>query len=307
MYPLKLLERLLVAQSPEAQPRKPVPLGRGMPFSNPSVQETANEQYQLQVRLLLAEVQSQLLGTEGAHEFFVQASRFSIPSFNNLNFCDRYILSYDVRLRHPTWILEYVSNEQPVQGAKELNPFMCHSNQGQGVFTQLPLFQTLSNHNSMNKQGCSAAIEPQFPVLNPSLGLRLERYIDHIARNSRKLYVITGAMHRSVSTVQHLGILADDDDLGRVFYTSFGPNGVAIPSHLYKVVLYEDMNKEKAMEAFLIPNKDKVSQSTNLNKYRLDIDKELPKIERDTGLRFFEIVNRLSVKKPQKLYLDFAG
>lgn len=312
-YPLRLLEHLLAARSPHAQPRRPVPVGRGMNFAESEVQEVADHQYQLNVRLLLAEVQSQLLGSERAHEFFIRATRYGIPSFNNLNFCDNYILSYDIRLRHPSWILEHISNDRPMQeadlGVSGVNPFMSHSDYGQNIFPQdpNPPFGTLTDYQSVDQSHCSSRIIPRFSVLNPSLGRRLESYLEHIARHSRNLYVITGAMYKSVSTVQHLGILDDDDDFERVFHTTFGPNGVAIPTHLFKVVVYEDMNEEKVMEAFLIPNKDKVSQHANLNRYRVHILRELPRIERETGLRFFEILDRMSIRKPHRLYLDYEG
>lgn len=47
-----------------------------------------------------------------ASDFFSKASSYGLPSEENLKICENYILSYDFRLKHATWVLQYLTPER---------------------------------------------------------------------------------------------------------------------------------------------------------------------------------------------------
>ena len=61
-----------------------------------------------------------------------------------------------------------------------------------------------------------------------------------------------------------------------------GANNVAVPTHLYKVILAEDNNKEAVLGAFVVPNKP-----INLDYKLRDFQVSLGDLEKYSGLAFF--------------------
>ena len=63
---------------------------------------------------------------------------------------------------------------------------------------------------------------------------------------------------------------------------------MAVPTHLYKVVLVEDNGKPRAIGAFIIPN-----QPISEEKTLLDYQVNLEEIEKHSGLEFFPNLSNL--------------
>lgn len=297
-HPLRVLEELIKSRSGQ----KGFSNGQAIYTTNLE-QRIASHEYQLQVRLLLAEVEAQLLGSKNAMKFFQQATTLGLPGLENLNFCDNYILSFDTRLNHPIWVLEFFDHGRRVPNTRLL-PLLSETDYVIDIFHQHP--DSMAKQTFTYQTCCIHDIVPKFVMTNPDLGRRLEQYATHLAKHSRNILVITGSMYKAISTVQYLGIVPNDDDFEKVLYTTINTKGMAIPTHFYKILVYEKPSTELAMEAFLIPNNDRTPPHLSLVRCRVDIDKELPEIEKEVGLKFFEILNRTRVSKPSELQYQYS-
>jgi len=75
-----------------------------------------------------------------------------------------------------------------------------------------------------------------------------------------------------------------------VKYQVLGSNNVAVPTHLYKIILVEDPKLEKPMlAAFVIPNRP--VQNVNLEEFEV----ELKEIEKHVGVQFHQELDRSMV------------
>ena len=77
-----------------------------------------------------------------------------------------------------------------------------------------------------------------------------------------------------------------------VKYPVIGQNEVAVPTHLYKVIMAEDESLEMPlMSAFIVPNRPIAK-----DKFLVDFQVPLSTLERKVGLRFHSRLNRNSVR-----------
>lgn len=77
-----------------------------------------------------------------------------------------------------------------------------------------------------------------------------------------------------------------------VSYQVIGQNEVAVPTHLYKIIMAEDPSLEMPlMSAFIVPNHPIAN-----DKALVDFKVPLSALERKVGLRFHSLLNRNSVK-----------
>lgn len=281
--------------------------------SRSGVVDGANSQYFItQVDLLLAKVEAQLLASLGAMRFLAKAARFGLPTTAGLRFLDNYVLSYDRRLKNPIWSLEYWDSadfRRRRTRRKRLRLFFCDS--------QLPLHHQATYDDykgSGYDRGHMVPIGrhlvrslvyqtffainyiPQCRDSNSGMFYRLEIYLDYLNGISRRLYIVTGAVYLPRAGAAPEG--------GRVTLSHrvIGQSRVGVPSHLYKVFVREDNHGRLSMEAFLIPNCDGLTRHITLEQYRLDIDTDLPELERAVGMAVFDIVDRSKIAKPRTLH-----
>lgn len=55
----------------------------------------------------------------------------------------------------------------------------------------------------------------------------------------------------------------------------------------------------------MIPNSHDINRFELIETFRIDVDTELPQLEKLTGLKFFEILNKLRIETPIKLLYNF--
>lgn len=251
-------------------------------------QDANDQQYQSQVRLLLAELGCQVVGSTEAQKFFNEATMNGLPSADNLRFCNSYITSFDRRLKHPIWVLEYYTAERKTR--EEHDRARLASGKRYAI-----------NERLMNQDVCSSDIAPQMPELDRGPWMKLEAYVNHLTKHSKKVYVITGSLY-----------LPEDgsytSEAGRTEeYVSYRLMGrVAIPTHLYKVIVYLGSSERHSIEAFVLPNSESSDGRSSLEDFRVDIHNKLHGVERSAGLLFFDVLDTAKLIKPNTVQFGFS-
>lgn len=262
-----------------------------------------DQKYETQVELILADLLVQLLGTAAAQELFKRASVYGLPSFDSLIFFDNYIISYDRRLKQPTWSMEYYHGRQMVKYGRLFRPghyyfpdLSVHryfrssdfdyenSNYFRGHFTAA--FDVPTNLRIMQQSFLYSNVAPmRYNIYRvDSLWYRLETYCNFIARRSKHTYIVTGAVYLPARS--------------RMSYAIIGKSRIAVPSHFYKVILHETKAGIVLMEVFLVPNGDGPDDQSRLEQFRLNVAVDLPHLEKLTGLRFYDLLDRANMLKP---------
>lgn len=241
-----------------------------------------NQQYRLHARALLQ-------SSRNAPLFFLDASKYGFPSTTGqLIFCNTYIVSCDRRLGQPVWVLEHLTSEK-------IERYGYHR-------TNLPSANKYINYKLKDPSVCSSNVTPQLPALNLGPWMILEKYVEHIARHSRNIYIMTGTLYwpdadKEVSNQRRDFVTIELSRQGLIQQ----------PTQFYKVFVYEDRRGLRSMEAFVLPNSEENNDHSNLNEFRIDIEHELRGIERSAGLPFFHKLDRSLIDKPHSLQFGFGG
>lgn len=315
--PLKLLEELFAEQS-----------SRSNTSTSLLKQETADEGGQevkdnQQLGLILAELESQLLSRKQSQKFFRESSVHGLPGFDELRFRNNFVLSYDRRLKQPRWTLEHMCRDKlkyrfarrhkfkPYKEDYAIDGRFRSSNDDyrltgydRGQFA--PVCDNMSYQEWLDQTFFYSNIAPQASHLNRGgcAWTRLEKYALFLARRSKNVYVLTGVAYMP----ENGKLTATPDAIGRekVSYELLGQNRVGVPSHFYKIILSEDHEDRFALEAFVVPNSNDVGMTAKFAQFKLDIDNELPELERSTGLKFFPLLDWSRVAKPMKFQYDYV-
>lgn len=246
-----------------------------------------------------------------AQAFYEGARVYGLPSTDNLKLSENYILSYERRLKHPLWVLEHLREGQmKLRAAKRnesffvddltLHEYFRSTNEdywdsGYDRGHMAPAADNKASQRLADQSFCLSNVAPQLPGLNRGAWVRLETYVVHLARRSRNLYVVTGALYLPVETDTGL----------EVVYKVIGPNHVGVPTHFYKVILSESPSGELAMEAFLIANSPATNENQKISEFRVDILRDLPNIERASGLIFFDKLDRTKLARPTTFLYNY--
>lgn len=240
------------------------------------------------------------------------SAKYGLPSKDNLRLFNDYILSYDRRLRAPAWVLEHLTAEKledksltDRNRSNFVEDLAIHeyfraknadfTNSGYDRGHMAAAGNHKNSQDDLDQTFAYSNISPQKPQFNRGGWEKLERYVRYMAKRSRNLYVVTGPLY--------LPLKARDGNL-YVTYRVLGNDHVSVPTHYFKVILYETKQDRLVMEAFLMPNEDNLNDSTPINDYRVPIDR-LDVIERASGVIFFDQLVRDKVDKPLALPDNF--
>lgn len=113
---------------------------------------------------------------------------------------------------------------------------------------------------------------PQAPLLNRGCWKKLEKLVRDLLVNSKTLHVFTGPLFLPES---------DSDGKRYVKYQVIGENDVAIPTHLFKVIIVEKSDGSIKEFAYVIPNKNP-NQDQHLESFLSTVQE----IEKRSGLVF---------------------
>nr|XP_039265591.1 endonuclease G, mitochondrial-like [Styela clava] len=219
--------------------------------------------------------------------------RFGFPNNGNINIKKNYVLGYDNRLRNASWVFEHINKDllntkqsdrlnSSFSPDSSIHPFFRGTNQDfwNSGYDRGHL-AAASNHRAsqewMDDTFHLSNIVPQNPIMNQQAWNNLEKYVRSLAYHYDNVYVCTGPLY-----------LPKQDGSGkmRVSYQVIGRNHIAVPTHLYKVVVCE-RNSRFELLSYVMAN-EWVDPSVPLKNFLYPIEA----IERASGLLFFDRIPR---------------
>lgn len=282
--------------------------------------EAKDPHHDVKINLIFARLQARLLATDTAQRFFARASVYGLPSYDNLLFRDNYILSYDGRLKHPSWVIENFAGRQSRAADRfyfkgtfrtDLNlPENLRSRYRDYLHTGYdrghlaPVCDSMSSKEQVNEACLMSNIAPQVRNLNGGgcAWTRLESYALYLAHQSEDFYVISGTLYMPTTSASD-----DPGSQSVMVHRVIGSKRlIGVPTHYYKIMLSKNEYEKLSMEAFLLPNSEAVDRSARIEQFQVDIDKDLPEIERTAGLRFFELIDRNRIVR-SRMIRDFGS
>ncbi|GCB60188.1 hypothetical protein scyTo_0006835 [Scyliorhinus torazame] len=132
-------------------------------------------------------------------------------------------------------------------------------------------------------------VVPQNPNLNQNVWNDLERYCRSLTKSNKNVYIYTGPLYLP---------RMEPDGKMYVKYQVIGENNVAVPTHIFKVVILEKHSGEIELQSYVMPNQP-VMEKTPLKRFLVPIES----IERASGLLFVSNI----LKKTNKLKAITAG
>ncbi|KAK2703435.1 endonuclease G, mitochondrial-like [Artemia franciscana] len=230
-----------------------------------------------------------------------QVMRFGFPSLSNIKSYGDYVLSYDTRNRSAHWVFEHLTFESVAYTAEvdrsksdfyddqTVHPFFRALNSDyKGSGFDRGHLAAAGNHKKcqqdMNETFVLSNIAPQVGKgFNRDKWNDLERYIRNQIKNYKNIYVCTGPL-----------FLPQKEGDGKLYvkYQVIGTNHVAVPTHFYKVCVYENVKNELELEAFVMPNQP-ISDKIPVENFRVPPET----VERASGLLFFDRLSRSKLKK----------
>ncbi|XP_053351355.1 nuclease EXOG, mitochondrial-like [Clarias gariepinus] len=201
-----------------------------------------------------------------------------------------HILSYDQSKRTPRWVAEHLSAEKLLGKADrkhckfKADPnvpelFTAHNEDylgsGWSRGHMAPAGDNKFSEQSMVETFYLSNIVPQNYENNAGFWNRLEMYCRELTERFRDVWVISGPL-----TLPQPG----EDKKKTVSYQLIGKDDVAVPTHLYKVILVrkDPSSDVLALGAFVVPNVP-ISFDHQLKEYQVS----LSELERMSGLTFF--------------------
>lgn len=245
-----------------------------------------------------------------AAEFLRTASKYGLPSKDNLRLFNDFLVSYDRRLRSPVWVMEHIHRDKlSGEATRKKSEFVEDTTIHEYFRATLKDFRNTGFDRghmaaAANHKGSQEAMDQTFILSNISPQERefnqggweiLESYVRWRAKESKNVYCVTGPLY--------LPKKANDGNL-YVRYRVIGDNFVSVPTHYFKVILVEAKNGSLSMEAFLMPNDNKLGRGVRLDQYRVPIDR-LNTIERASGVIFFDQLQRNTLDTPTAIPSGF--
>lgn len=185
--------------------------------------------------------------------------RFPIPSVHARLENSTYSVEYDFRNHNPSIVYAKLLPEPSKQKRVKRRDNFREDTRLAAVYraTSMDYFRSgfdrghmepASDHahsrESMDSTFLYSNIIPQNSRLNQGYWKELEKYVRSLKRKKPNclVHVCTGALYRPIGKT------------GIVTYEVIGPNNIAVPTHLYKVITIIDANGRIQTEAYISPN-----------------------------------------------------
>jgi endonuclease G len=198
-----------------------------------------------------------------------------------------YVLAYEGRIRHASWVYEELTAES-LKGETERAEFdfmedpliPAHLRASKSDYRRSgfdrghlsPAANARSSPQTMKDTFYLSNISPQHPQLNRKYWVKLERHVREMTKTYAKVYVITGPLF--------IPEMDKEDGNKYVRYQVIGENNVAVPTHYFKVI-YGKKDNTVVTEAYVIPNQP-IDKDPPLKKFAVTLDK----VEKAAGLTF---------------------
>ncbi|XP_072268674.1 nuclease EXOG, mitochondrial [Pyxicephalus adspersus] len=204
-------------------------------------------------------------------------------------------LSYDQEKKTPRWVIEHLTKEKTVGNADRKHckfkpdpniPAMFSATNedylksGWSRGHMAPAGDTKYSTEAMVETFYLSNIVPQNYENNAGFWNRLEMYCRDLTERFDDVWVVSGPLTLPVQ---------QEDGKKRVTYQVIGKDDVAVPTHLYKVILARKNQSAETLAkgAFIVPNLP-ISFDHQLPEYQV----ELEDLEKKSGLIFFPQVDR---------------
>jgi len=214
-------------------------------------------------------------------------NRYGLPTGDFVMQYSNHVLQYDTARKIPKWVLEHMSKDD-LKGHAERS--QCNFKVDQSVPKQfrshnedylgsgfarghmVPASDVKKSQESMQETFYLTNILPQDFDNNGGFWYRMENYCRSLTNRFTDVYVISGPLFLS-HFVQNKKM---------VTFQVIGDNNVAVPSHLFKIILVENHGRPIAAGAFVVPNAP-IADDKVLTDYQVS----LSQIENMTGFMFF--------------------
>jgi endonuclease G len=207
---------------------------------------------------------------------------------------ETYVLEHSADCKTPYWVSERLTAADltgPDQGRLKPEPFRPEPWVNKGARAELKDYAgsgyarghmmpdaDRSDNRLKAETYFLSNMVPQFGPFNSGVWLKLEKHVRAWACTRDEVLIITGPVWYDPKEADPS--TAD----GQVSYSVIGSNQVAVPTHLFKIVLSRNPDTDKLESlAFLFPNQPKFPKSPPLEDYLTTIDF----IELQTGFDFF--------------------
>eukprot|EP00755_Sulcionema_specki_P029867 Sspe_Gene.93091::Locus_65798_Transcript_1_3_Confidence_0.500_Length_1392::g.93091::m.93091 len=233
-------------------------------------------------------------------------AKYGLPGDEHVYYNEGYISSDNYRLRVPNWVLEHLTPDmlKGAEAGREKSSFKhvdCISTKHRATLSDyrearadgeplvrghmVPAADMKHSQNAMDATFLlNHNVVPQDEVNNEGAWFYLEALVRRSARKHANTWVVTGPAW--LPTPLH-------GNTKEVRYKTVGQHSVAVPTHLFKVVLTELDGGAKALGTFLVPN-------TSSHDAPAAFQHSIDDLESVTGLHFFPWLNRAGLK-------DFCG
>eukprot|EP00759_Apiculatamorpha_spiralis_P028173 PhF_6_TR30705/c0_g1_i1/m.45179 len=227
-------------------------------------------------------------------------SQFGLPSEGMyVRYTSTYIAGFSPLYRTPQWVLEYItpesvsSKEGNREGSKfysdETIPEMFRAtnadysvgattsglSRGHLAAAQFHKDSQASMNDTFN---LSLNVVPQLMSMNGCDWFRLEQMVKKLSKKYKSMWVVTGPAMLPKAQVGPKEWVVE--------YKLIGDHKVAVPTHMYKVILGMTEAGEYHITSFLMPNAP-IPQEKSLTHFQVPVEE----IERYTGLTFFPKLN----------------
>ncbi|KAJ7322138.1 hypothetical protein JRQ81_018425 [Phrynocephalus forsythii] len=205
-------------------------------------------------------------------------------------------LSYDQTKRIPRWVIEHISKHKTLGHADRkhckfrpdpsIPPMFSAMNEdyfrsGWSRGHMAPAGDNKYSPKAMAETFYLSNIVPQNYENNAGFWNRVEMYCRELTERFEDVWIVSGPL-----TLPQI----EDDGKKRVSYQVIGKDDVAVPSHLYKVILArrsEASTEPLVLGAFVVPN-DPIGFDRQLLEFQVNIED----LEKMSGLIFFPQVNK---------------
>lgn len=221
-----------------------------------------------------------------AHHTVAPSSMAFQPQPNPTIYRTGYILAYDGKTRHASWVYEELTAKN-LEGSIDrvqfdfmedplIPPSLRASKEdykGSGFDRGhlSPAGNAKSSAGMMKDTFYLSNITPQHPQLNRKYWLKLEKYVRDLTKIYPIVYVITGPLFMAKTA---------KDGKRYVKYQVIGENEVAVPTHYFKVIRGQ-RDQAVETEAYIIPNHP-IEQDPPLKNFSVALEK----VERAAGFIF---------------------
>ncbi|XP_067868202.1 endonuclease G, mitochondrial isoform X2 [Heterodontus francisci] len=214
--------------------------------------------------------------------------KFGFPALSQVKTRESYVLAYDPRTRNAVWVLEQLdaarlgrpcsdrslSEFREDESVHEFHRARNSDFKGSG-FDRGHLAAAANHRHSQNCMDDTfylSNVVPQNPNLNQNAWNNLEKYCRNLTKYNKNVYVCTGPLYLP---------RAEPDGKLYVKYQVIGKNNVAVPTHIFKVVILEKHSGEIELRSYVMPNQP-VVENIPLERFLVPIES----IERASGLLF---------------------